>query len=103
MPPLAEHLAPDPVAALSMWMNEALTHGQPQPPAMWFATPGVHGRPSSRAPFLRGWGPHGVAWLTDDASRTAREIRPPADSAGVLFWPGLPCSVRGEGPVHPLE
>lgn len=103
MPLLPEHIAPDPLVTMAAWIDEARASGQPQPNAMALATAGLDGRPSARMVFVREWGPHGVAWLTDDRSRKARDIRERGDGAGVFFWAGLGRQLRVEGPVHLLE
>ena len=99
-PLLPEDISPDPMRALAAWIDEARATGEPQPTAMTLATTASDGHPSARMVFVRGWGPHGVDWLTDAASRKARELATHPDAAGVFHWAGLARQVRLEGPVH---
>lgn len=101
-PLLPEAIGTDPLRALAAWVDEARAVSEPQPTAMTLATSAPDGRPSARMVFLRAWGPAGLEWITDLASRKARELAARPDAAGVLFWPGLGRQVRVEGPVHLL-
>ena len=101
-PLLPEEIAPDPMRVLAAWIDEARSTSQPQATAMTLATAAADGRPSARMVFVRGWGPDGIDWLTDAASRKARELAVRADAAGVFFWAGLGRQARVEGPVRLL-
>lgn len=101
-PLLPDDIAPDPLRSLCAWIDEARATGQPQPTAMTLATAAADGRPSARMVFVRAWGPAGVEWITDSASRKARELSARAEAAGVFFWAGLGRQARVEGPVHLL-
>ena len=101
-PLLPDDISPDPLRALCAWIDEARATGQPQPTAMTLATAAVDGRPSARMVFVRAWGAGGIEWITDSASRKARELMARPDAAGVFFWAGLARQVRVEGPVHLL-
>ena len=99
-PLLPEEIAPDPMRVLAAWIDEARATAQPQATAMTLATAAADGRPSARMVFVRGWGPQGIDWLTDAASRKARELVARPEAAGVFYWAGLGRQARVEGPVH---
>lgn len=99
-PLLPEEIAPDPLRVLAAWIDEARATSQPQATAMTLATAGPDGRPSARMVFVRGWGPAGIDWLTDSASRKARELAARPDAAGVFYWAGLARQARVEGAVR---
>ncbi|MBM3634845.1 MAG: pyridoxamine 5'-phosphate oxidase [Actinobacteria bacterium] len=100
MAPLLPHeIAPDPPRILAAWIDEARATAQPQATAMTLATAAADGRPSARMVFVRGWGPVGIDWLTDAASRKARELAVRPHAAGVFYWAGLGRQARVEGPV----
>jgi pyridoxamine 5'-phosphate oxidase len=101
-PLLPDDITPDPLRALCAWIDEARATGQPQPNAMTLATAAADGRPSARMVFVRAWGPGGIEWITDSASRKARELGTQPHAAGVFFWAGLGRQARVEGPVHLL-
>ena len=101
-PLLPEDIAPDPIRVLAAWIDEARATAQPQATAMTLATAAADGRPSARMVFVRGWGPQGIDWLTDAASRKARELVARPEAAGVFYWAGLGRQARVEGPVHLL-
>ncbi len=102
-PLLPEMIGSDPIRALGAWIDEARAGGQPQPVAMALATAGASGQASARMVFLRAWGSNGLEWVTDEASRKARDIAERRAAAGVLFWPGLGRQLRVEGSVTPLS
>jgi len=101
-PLLPDDITPDPTRLLAAWIDEARATSQPQPTAMALATAAADGRPSARMVFVRGWGPDGLDWLTDSASRKAREAVARPDAAGLFYWAGLGRQVRVEGPVRLL-
>lgn len=101
-PLLPDEITPDPTRLLAAWIDEARATSQPQPTAMALATAAADGRPSARMVFVRGWGPDGLDWLTDSASRKAREAVDRPDAAGLFYWAGLGRQVRVEGPVRLL-
>jgi pyridoxamine 5'-phosphate oxidase len=101
-PLLPESIGPDAQRALAAWIDEARASAQPQATAMTLATAAPDGRPSARMVFIRAWGPRGIEWITDEASRKARELVAQPHAAGVFFWPGLGRQARVEGPVHLL-
>ncbi|MBL6632862.1 MAG: pyridoxal 5'-phosphate synthase [Thermoleophilia bacterium] len=102
-PLLPEHLLPDPARAMCAWIDEARATRQPQAMAMTLATSGTDGHPSARMVFVRGWDPGGLEWITDGASRKARELAAQPHAAGVFLWAGLGRQLRVEGPVHLLH
>lgn len=101
-PLLPDDIVPDPLRALSAWIDEARATSQPQATAMALATTAPDGRPSARMVFIRAWGPTGVEWITDGSSRKARELVTRPEAAGVFFWAGLQRQARVEGTVHLL-
>lgn len=101
-PLLPDDIAPDPLRALCAWIDEARATGQPQPTAMTLATAAADGRPSARMVFVRAWNAAGIEWITDSASRKARELVARPEAAGVFFWAGLGRQARVEGAVHLL-
>lgn len=103
MAPLTpESIGPNALRALGGWIDEARASSQPQATAMSLATAAADGRPSARMVSVRAWGPQGIEWITDEASRKARELMGRPDAAGVFFWAGLGRQARVEGPVHLL-
>jgi pyridoxamine 5'-phosphate oxidase len=101
-PLLPESIGPDAPRALATWIDEARASAQPQATSMTLATAAADGRPSARMVFVRGWGPRGIEWITDEASRKARDLMAQPHAAGVFFWAGLGRQARVEGPVHLL-
>ena len=89
----------DPFALFDEWFAEARAGEPNDPEAMALATVGADSQPSVRMVLLKGHGPEGFVFYTNDQSAKGDELA--ANSrAGLLFhWKSLRRQVRIEGPV----
>jgi pyridoxamine 5'-phosphate oxidase len=92
-------MAPDPIAQLQIWFDQALAAGVPEPNAMVLATAAPDGRPSARVVLLKGVDARGFAFFTNYHSRKGRELSANPVAALTFFWPELERQVRVEGAV----
>lgn len=95
-------LDPDPIVALSAWLEEARAR-LPQADAMALATATPDGRPSVRIVLLRGVDEHGLTFFTNRQSRKGTELRTNPRAAACVHWWELGRQVRVEGPVEELD
>ncbi len=83
-------LAPDPLAQIRRWSDEARTAGEPMPEALCLATASADGEPSARLVLLRGIDT-GLVFYTDYGSDKAADLEANPRAAAVLHF---------LGPVH---
>jgi len=97
-----DHLDPDPLRQLSVWLDAARAAGQPMAEAMTVATATGDGVPSARLVVLRGIG-RGLVFFTDRESDKGAELTANPQAAAVLHWL-VPAhrQVRAAGPVEPV-
>ncbi|MEX1177631.1 MAG: pyridoxamine 5'-phosphate oxidase [Nitriliruptor sp.] len=93
----------DPLAAVRVWVDEAVAAGIPEPTAGTLATVDTAGVPDARILLLRGIDTRGVLWFTNLASAKGRQLADRPVAAFVLFWPQLERQVRLRGRVEDLS
>jgi pyridoxamine 5'-phosphate oxidase len=95
-------MSADPFALFADWLSEARLCEPNDPEAMALATVGADGQPSVRMVLLKGHGPRGFVFYTNQRSRKGEELSV-HPRAGLLFhWKSLRRQVRIEGPVAPV-
>lgn len=95
-------LADDPIEMFEQWLQQAVDAGVHEPNAMVIATATPEGRPSSRMVLLKGVGPDGFVFFTNQASRKGDELAANPHCALLFPWHPLERQVRVEGAVAPL-
>jgi pyridoxamine 5'-phosphate oxidase len=91
---------PEPLSVLNAWFEEARLLGDPMPDAMTLATASRDGRPSARVVLFKGIVRGGVLFVTNYASRKARELEENPRAALVMHFPLRERQVRLEGRVE---
>lgn len=92
-------MADDPFALFDAWFAEARASEPNDPEAMTVATVGGDGRPSARMVLLKGHGPDGFVFYTNQRSRKGEELAANPHAALLFHWKSLRRQVRIEGPV----
>ena len=90
-------LAGDPIEMFERWLQQAVDAGVHEPNAMVVATATPDGRPSSRTVLLKGVGPDGFVFFTNQASRKGDELAANPHCALLFPWHPLERQVRVEG------
>ncbi|MBL8377441.1 MAG: pyridoxamine 5'-phosphate oxidase [Burkholderiales bacterium] len=90
---------PDPVVQFSLWLDQAIAAGCPEPTAMSVATVGAEGRPSSRILLLKEVADGAMVFYTNYESRKGRELAANPHAALLFHWVELEREVRIEGRV----
>src|SRR6185369_15525852 len=93
-------MATDPFALFDQWFAEARAAEINDPEAMALATADERGQPSVRMVLLKGHGPDGFVFYTNEQSAKGDQLA--ADpQAGLLFhWKSLRRQIRIEGVVE---
>src|SRR6185436_17987940 len=93
-------MADDPHALFDAWLAEARSVEPNDPEAMALATADALGQPSVRMVLLKGHGPDGFVFYTNEQSAKGDQLA--ADpQAGLLFhWKSLRRQIRIEGAVE---
>jgi pyridoxamine 5'-phosphate oxidase len=90
----------DPLALFDEWLAEARDAEINDPEAMALATVGADGQPSVRMVLLKGHGPDGFVFYTNEQSAKGEQLAA-VPRAGLLFhWKPLRRQVRIEGSVE---
>ena len=92
----------DPLALLSLWLQEADARGVREPRALALATADAEGRPSSRIVLLKQVTP-ALVFSGSYESRKGRELAANPRAAGTLYWRETLQQVTVEGPVRKLS
>ena len=87
----------DPFALFAEWMEEARASEPNDPDAMALATADAAGNPSVRMVLLKGHGPEGFVFYTNENSNKGRELAETASAALLFHWKSLRKQVRVEG------
>ena len=95
-------MAIDPFSLFDEWFAEARTSEPNDPEAMTLATAGAGGRPSVRVVLLKGHGPNGFIFYTNQRSRKGKELAANRNAALLFHWKSLRRQIRIEGPVSPV-
>src|SRR5436190_14600677 len=89
----------DPFALFDEWFAEAQVSELNDAEAMALATAGAAGSPSVRMVLLKGHGPGGFIFYTNDASAKGQQLGANPRAALLFHWKSLRRQVRVEGPV----
>jgi pyridoxamine 5'-phosphate oxidase len=89
----------DPLALFDEWLAEARTAEVNDPEAMALATAGANGHPSVRMVLLKGHGPEGFVFYTNEQSAKAEQLAENPRAALLFHWKALRRQVRVEGAV----
>jgi pyridoxamine 5'-phosphate oxidase len=89
----------DPFPLFDEWFAEARASEPNDPEAMALATADPQGRPSVRMVLLKGHGPDGFVFYTNQRSRKGEELAENPRAALLFHWKSLRRQVRVEGPV----
>lgn len=92
-------MAADPFQLFDDWFAEAQVSEPNDPEAMALATSDTLGQPSVRMVLLKGHGPDGFVFYTNEQSAKAEQIAEDPHAALLFHWKTLRRQVRIEGPV----
>ena len=92
-------MADDPLALFDTWLAEAKAAEPNDPEAMALATAGADGRPSVRMVLLKGHGPRGFTFFTNEGSAKGTQLAANPQAALLFHWKSLRRHVRVEGSV----
>jgi len=93
----------DPFALFDEWLAEAHASEPELAEAMTVATADGSGRPSARIVLLKGHGPDGFVFYTNQRSRKGEELASNPHAALLFHWKSLRRQVRIEGPVSAVS
>jgi pyridoxamine 5'-phosphate oxidase len=96
-------LAAEPIAMFERSIAEVVEAGVHEPNAMVVSTATPDGRPSSRMVLLKGVGPDGFVFFTNQASRKGEELAANPRCALLFPWHPLERQVRIEGVAETLD
>ena len=88
------------MALFDQWLGEARGAEVNDPEAMALATAGANGQPAVRMVLLKGHGPDGFVFYTNDESAKGGQIAENPQAALLFHWKTLRRQVRVEGPVE---
>lgn len=92
-------MADDPLQLFDDWFAEARASELNDPEAMALATADAAGNPSLRMVLLKGHGPEGFVFYTNEGSTKGRELAQNPHAALLFHWKSLRRQVRIEGRV----
>jgi len=92
----------DPFDLFDIWFKEARASEINDSNAMALATVGADGQPSVRMVLLKGHGPDGFVFYTNQRSRKAGQLHENGHVALLFHWKSLRRQIRIEGPVSPV-
>ena len=93
-------MATDPFALFDEWLAEARTGEINDPEAMALATADASGQPSVRMVLLKGHGPDGFVFYTNEQSAKGDDLAANPRAALLFHWKSLRRQVRVEGKVE---
>ena len=88
-----------PVKQFTLWFDEALAAGLPEPNAMVLTTFAVADGPHARTVLLKEHDDEGFTFYTNYGSRKGHDLAANPRAALCFYWPSLAAQVRAEGPV----
>ena len=98
---LDEHgIACDPFQQFTIWYDEAVAAGLPEPEAMTLSTATSEGRPSARIVLLRGYDERGFCFFSNYFSQKGKELAANPHAAVTFHWVELERQVRIAGRVE---
>lgn len=93
----------DPFSKFDMWFKEARETELNDGNAMTIATVNADGQPAARMVLLKGHGPDGFVFYTNQQSRKAADIKANAKAAILFHWKSLRRQIRIEGSLSSVE
>lgn len=93
-------MATDPFQLFDAWFAEARTAEINDPEAMALASADGAGNPAVRMVLLKGHGPEGFVFYTNEESKKGRELEVNPSAALLFHWKSLRRQVRIEGHVE---
>jgi pyridoxamine 5'-phosphate oxidase len=96
-------MSSDPFAIFETWFAEARASELNDPNAMALATAGANGQPHSRMVLLKGHGPDGFVFYTNQESDKAIQIAERGFVALLFHWKSLRRQIRIEGSVFAVD
>ena len=90
----------DPLALFDQWFAEARASEPNDPEAMSLATADRSGQPAVRMVLLKGHGPGGFVFYTNEQSAKGGQLAANPKGALLFHWKSLRRQVRIEGPVE---
>ncbi len=93
-------MAADPLSLFDQWLAEARSSEPNDPEAMALATADPSGHPSVRMVLLKGHGPEGFAFYTNEQSAKGKQLAANPRAALLFHWKSLRRQVRIEGTVE---
>ena len=93
-------MATDPLALFDEWFAEARASEINDPEAMALATADRAGNPTVRMVLLKGHGPDGFVFYTNEESSKGQQLADNPSAAMLFHWKSLRRQVRVEGPVE---
>ena len=93
-------MATDPFALFDQWLAEARAGEINDPEAMALATAGADANPSVRIVLLKGHGPQGFTFYTNEQSAKGEDLASNPHAALLFHWKSLRRQVRVEGTVE---
>ena len=92
----------EPFSLFDQWYAEARASEINDSNAMTIATADARGRPSARMVLLKGHGPEGFIFYTNQQSRKATDINENPQAAILFHWKSLRRQIRIEGSLSPV-
>jgi pyridoxamine 5'-phosphate oxidase len=96
-------MASDPFHLFDEWLAEARASEPNDPEAMALATADAEGRPSVRIVLLKGNGPDGFLFYTNEQSAKGEQLAANPRAALLFHWKSLRRQVRVEGTVDRVD
>ena len=96
-------MSTDPFALFDDWFAEAKASEPNDAEAMALATANLLNEPSVRMVLLKGRGPEGFTFYTNEQSRKANELAETRSAALLFHWKSLRRQVRIEGSVERVD
>jgi pyridoxamine 5'-phosphate oxidase len=93
----------DPILQFTMWLQQAVEAGLPEPTAMTLATASADGVPAARMVLLKGCDPRGFIFFSNYESAKGHDLAANPRAALVFFWAPLERQVRVAGDVSRLS
>src|SRR5579864_4945016 len=96
-------MATNPFTLFDNWFAEARASEPNDPDAMALATADAEGRPSVRMVLLKGHGPEGFIFYTNEESAKAQELAANPHASLLFHWKSLRRQIRIEGRVEQIS
>jgi pyridoxamine 5'-phosphate oxidase len=93
----------DPFALFDQWYAEAREAEPNDPGAMTLATADATDQPSARIVLLKGHGPDGFVFYTNEQSAKGGQLAANPKAALLFHWKSLRRQVRAEGAIEPVS